>query len=222
MGTGIHAQVTVEGVVGCPAAAMSETVDVESIVVDRQTAAAGGGVVGELTVERPVGEESIADESTAESTPDRIERVFADDERSVYRFVTESGDCPCGHIPDHDCPLREVRADAGALSLSFIAPDVETLRSILADLQSCSTAVRVQRLTQSTPNDEQRLLFVDREAFTDRQYEVLRTAHEMGYFARPKRADSAAVAAELDISVATFSEHLAVTQEKLLDQLLAV
>jgi hypothetical protein len=63
---------------------------------------------------------------------------------------------------------------------------------------------------------------VDRTAFTDRQCEVLRTAHEMGYFDRPRESDSATVAAALGVSTATFSEHLSAAQDTLLDQLLAV
>ncbi|WP_117595496.1 MULTISPECIES: helix-turn-helix domain-containing protein [Haloprofundus] len=212
MDGGIHAQVVVNGVEGCPAASMSETLEIESVTVDRRSELRGGAVVGDVTVGETAAEEE---------TPESVERVFADETRSVYRFENPAGDCPCGRLPDHDCPVREVRADSGSLSLSFIAPDVQTLQSIVADLQSCCDTVRVQRLTQSTSSARRRLLFVNRQAFTDRQYEVLRTAHEMGYFARPKRADSATVAAELGISVATFSEHLAVTQEKLLDQLLA-
>ncbi|KTG07646.1 bacterio-opsin activator [Haloprofundus marisrubri] len=210
MDAGIHAQIQVSGVEGCPAASLSEDVEIESVVLDRQTGSRDGTVVGEVTVDHA---------DTEMEAPEGVQRVFDDDTRSVYRFVNRTGDCPCGRVPDHGCPVRTVRADSGSLLLSFIASDVQTLRSIVTDLRSCCGAVRVQRLTQSTP-ESQRLLFVNREAFTDRQYEVLQTAHEMGYFARPKRADSAAVAAELGISVATFSEHLAVAQEKLLDQVL--
>lgn len=211
MDSGINAQVAVSGVEACPVDSLGEEVEVESVVTDRRTASAGGGVVGEVTLDTASG---------TESPPAGADRVFADDAQSVYRFTNRSGDCPCGRIPDHGCPVRAVRADAEALSLSFVAPDLETVRSIVADLRSCCASVRVRRLTRSTPDDRRALLFVDRTAFTDRQYEVLRTAHEMGYFARPKRADSADVADALGVSVATFSEHLAVAQEKLLDRLL--
>lgn len=210
----VHAQVTVRGVENCPVAAVSEEFEVESVVTDRRTGSAEDGVVGEVTLDRS---------GPPESEPDRVDRVFADDVRSVYRFTNAGGDCPCGRIPDHGCPVRDIRAEAGSLTLSFVAPDVEALREIVADLRSCCQTVRVERLTRSAPDAEgRRLLLVDRAAFTDRQYEVLRTAHEMGYFANPKRADSADVAGALDISVSTFSEHLTVAQEKLFDQLLAV
>ncbi|WP_224447957.1 helix-turn-helix domain-containing protein [Haloprofundus salilacus] len=213
MNSGIYAQLSVSDVEGCPAAAISEEFEVESVVAERRTASAGGGVVGEVTLEHA---------SDAAPDPEAAERVFTDDAQSVYRFANEGEDCPCRRVPDHGCPVREIRATGGSLVLSFVAPDVETLRSIVADLQSCCAAVSVRRLTRSTPDEGRTLLFVNRSAFTDRQYEVLRTAHEMGYFAHPKRADSADVAAALDISVATFSEHLSVAQRKLLDQLFAV
>ena len=211
MDSGVNAEVAVSGVESCPVDALDGACEVESVVTDRRTAAAGGGVVGEVTLDTASG---------PESPPARADRVFADGERSTYRFTNPSADCPCGRIPDHGCPVHEVRADAGWLSLSFVAPDLETLRSIVADLRSCCASVRLRRLTRSTSEDSRALLFVDRTALTDRQYEALRTAHEMGYFARPKQADSADVADELGVSPATFSEHLAVAQEKLLDQLL--
>jgi predicted DNA binding protein len=43
----------------------------------------------------------------------------------------------------------------------------------------------------------------------------------MGYFETPKRVGNADVAERLGIAGPTFSEHLAVAQRKLLDQLLA-
>jgi predicted DNA binding protein len=55
---------------------------------------------------------------------------------------------------------------------------------------------------------------------TDRQREVLRTAHEMGYFEYPRGANAGEVATALDIEPSTFTEHLNAAQSKLLDELL--
>lgn len=211
MDSGIHVQLAVEGVSDCPVSSVSETVDVESITTSRQTASDEGGLVGEFTV---------SDTDTPGVSTDAATRVFSDGPESVYRYTTDGDECPCGRLPAHGCPVRDVSADSGTVVLSFIAPDVETLRAVVTDLQSCCETVRVRRLTRSTTDDRQSLLVVDRTAFTDRQYEVLQTAHEMGYFAQPKEASSADVAARLGISVPTFSEHLAVSQQKLMDQLL--
>jgi predicted DNA binding protein len=42
----------------------------------------------------------------------------------------------------------------------------------------------------------------------------------MGYFGRPREANATEVAAELGINPATFSEHLATAQAKLLEDVL--
>ncbi|EJN61186.1 helix-turn-helix domain-containing protein [Halogranum rubrum] len=213
MDSGIHVQLAVEGVSSCPVTSVSETVDVESITTSRQTASDERTVVGEFTV---------SETGDADAARDVADRVFSDGAESVYRYTTDGDECPCGRVPTHGCPVRDVSAESGTVVLSFIAPSVETLRAVVTDLRSCCESVRVRRLTHSTADDQQSLLVVDRTAFTDRQYEVLQTAHEMGYFAQPKESSSTDVAARLGISVPTFSEHLAVSQRKLMDQLLDV
>lgn len=210
---GVHAELEVDGPTGCPVAPMSEELEVESVVTDRQAASRGGSVVGEVTVRDAGGDPSV---------PDEAERVFADGSRSVFRFETAGEDCPCGRVPNHGCPVRAIDADGGTVAVSFVAPDVETVRGVVSDLRSRCDTVCVRRLVQSDPEGGDSLVLVDRSAFTDRQYEVLNTAHEMGYFERPKEADSADVASALGVSVSTFSEHLAVAQSKLLNQILRV
>ena len=217
MDSGIHVQLAVDGVSDCPVSSVSETVDVTSITTSRGTASDERSVVGEFTVAE------TADTEAAGDAPDDVaDLVFADGDDAVYRYTTDSETCPCGRLPTHGCPVRDVSAESGTVVLSFIAPDVERLQTVVTDLRSVCETVRVRRLTRSAADDQQSLVVVDRTAFTDRQYEVLRTAHEMGYFAQPKEATSADVAARLGISAPTFSEHLAASQRKLLDQLLAV
>jgi predicted DNA binding protein len=80
----------------------------------------------------------------------------------------------------------------------------------------------VRRLVRSgDEGPEEDLVLVDRSDLTDRQREVLATAHEMGYFAYPKRANAERVAAELDIGPSTFAEHVAAAQDKLLAAVLS-
>jgi predicted DNA binding protein len=50
---------------------------------------------------------------------------------------------------------------------------------------------------------------------------VLRTAHQLGYFEHPKGANAGEVAESLDITTATFIQHLSAAQQKLLDSVLA-
>lgn len=51
---------------------------------------------------------------------------------------------------------------------------------------------------------------------TDRQREVLETAFEEGYYEWPRECAGEDIAAELDISSATFSEHIQAAERKLL------
>jgi predicted DNA binding protein len=202
MATGIHAQFELHGA-GCPAAALSEAGTVKSVTVDR----GDSGVVGEVTVEG----------TDAGAAVDDAEEVFADGSRSVYRF-SHDDECPCSRVPNHGCPVREIRAEGSRLRLTLIVPDRETLRTVAAELRAYCDDVRVRRLVRS--GDEDRTLLVaDRSAFTDRQFEVLETAHEMGYFDSPKRATADTVAGELGIAVSTFVEHLSTAQTKLFDQI---
>jgi predicted DNA binding protein len=62
---------------------------------------------------------------------------------------------------------------------------------------------------------------VDRGKLTDRQLEVLETAHGMGYYQYPRGANASEVAEALDICPSTLAEHLAAAQTKLLDDVLA-
>jgi hypothetical protein len=210
MATGIHVQFELHGVAGCPATALSEEATIESVTVDQRGQGDRSSVVGEMTVE-----------GAGDATVDAAEAVFAGDSKSVYRY-SHDDECPCSRVPNHGCPLRDVRADGGRLRLTFIVPDLDTLRTIASELQSCCADATVRRLVQSGATaDDPTLLVADRNAFTDRQFEVLETAHEMGYFDSPKGANADAVADELGIAVSTFVEHLSTAQTKLFDQLIS-
>lgn len=209
MASGIHAELELRGVTGCPASSLSEAVTVDSVTVDR-----GESVVGEVTVDHD-------GEVGTETDVDGAEAVFEDGSQSVYRY-THDHECPCTRVPDHGCPVRGLQAIDGRLHVTFITPDLDTLRAVASDLESCCADVTVRRLVRAgASEDDPSLLVADRNAFTDRQYEVLQTAHEMGYFDSPKRAKSDAVADELGVSVSTFVEHLSVAQTKLFDQIIA-
>lgn len=57
---------------------------------------------------------------------------------------------------------------------------------------------------------------VIQDRLTDRQWEVLETAYRLGYFERPRVRTGEEVAARLDITSATFSQHLRAAQRNLL------
>lgn len=58
-------------------------------------------------------------------------------------------------------------------------------------------------------------------SLSTRQAEVLELAHEAGYFDWPRRTDAETLADQLDISHATFLEHLRKSEKKIIDEALS-
>ncbi|WP_226005491.1 helix-turn-helix domain-containing protein [Natrinema salinisoli] len=216
MASGIRAEIKIDDPPDCVVAQASAETDGRVTSVSRST--------NPSTPER-VTEEFMLE---AETYPDELDvnadlsPIFAYGSSSVYRFQRELGcGCPCECIERHDCPVIDIRTQGASLHLTFHAPDMQDLQAIIGDLRERYATLDVQRLLQSQQDhDDRNLVFVDRSTLTDRQTEVLETAHRMGYFEHPKRANAGEVAAELDITGTTFTEHLAAAQTKLLDAIL--
>jgi hypothetical protein len=219
MDPGIHAELAVTGESVCPIADASETARVRSVA--RAAVPAGDDAPVEFTAEDAPEADLVGGESAA-----ALEEVFRHDDGVVYRFERPAGTetaCACEAVERHGCPVRHLRADDGVVVLSFVAPDLDVLRAVVEDLRATHDGVSLRRLSRSATPDadgEGDLVLVDRSAFTDRQREVLRTAHEAGYFDHPKGANATEVAAELGINRSTFAEHLAAAQSRLLDAVL--
>jgi predicted DNA binding protein len=210
----IRAEIEASGPGCCPVARASADAGASISHVARSTAANPDEVVTE---------EFAIDDDAPTLPREDFETVLEFDSRDVYRFERgQNRGCVCECIERYGCPVSDVHARDGRLCVSFYAADVETVQDVVADLQDWFEDISLRQLTQSGERDEQDFVFVDRERLTARQREVLETSVEMGYFDHPKGANGAEVAAELGISPATFSEHLAVAQRKLLDSVLDV
>ena len=216
MASGIRAEIKIDDPADC--------------VVTQAAAAASGTVQSVSKSTNPDAPERVTEEFMleAETYPEEFETdveltsVFSYGSSEVYRFERELGrGCPCEWIERHDSPVIDVRTQGSSLYSTFHAPDMEGLQAIIGDLQTQFSTLDVQRLLQSQQDHaEQNLVFVDRNTLTTRQLEVLETAHRMGYFEHPKRANAGEVADELGITGTTFTEHLAAAQTKLLDAIL--
>lgn len=216
MADGIRAEVSIDAPAECPVAMTAGALDAPTNSVSRTAAP---------DPDAPVTEEFLieADEAAAEDLDEDVEPVFTYGSKTVFRFQRERGiGCPCERIEQFDCPITDIHTRGDTLHLTFHAPDMARLQDALGQLLEGYPNASVDRLIHSSQDaDETSLVFVDRSQLTDRQEEVLRTAHEMGYFERPKGANASEIAAELGISPSTFSEHLAAAQTKLLDAVLS-
>lgn len=219
MSSGIRAEVTVPGADPCPVARTSKDREVTAYTVSKSVnPAVPEHVTEEFAVEVETGEEP------PELDEERVTKVFETNDQTIYRFE-RAGDrgCPCECVEMHGFPVISSRAVDGALHLVFHTPDQEGLRCVIESLSDRYPQVEVSRLVQShsgrgaSPGS---LEFFDKGQFTDRQQEVLETAHREGYFRHPKGANAGEIAEMLDITTATFIQHLSAAQQKLLDAIL--
>ncbi|WP_420028467.1 helix-turn-helix domain-containing protein [Haloglomus litoreum] len=208
---GIRATVEFTEPEGCPvtdvAAAAGVTVDSVSRTACASDCAA---CVTEFAVE-------------SEDAPETdLEPVFAHGSIRWYRF--RHGDevrCPCECLGRLGCPVARYVTDGTTLTLVFHAGDYDELQTAIGALREGFPGVDIKRFVRA-PTEDRRgdSVLVDRGRLTARQLEVLETAHEMGYFERPRRANGREVAAAMDIDPSTFSEHLAAAERKLLAEVL--
>lgn len=204
MTTGVLATVTVRNPEACPVASLSDGGHIQSV-------SQGQPSDGSIPVEVTASEEMPNDDGIAE-------QVFSYESETVYRLERDVGQgCACERVELHGCPVRNVTARDGKLVLTFIAPDLEMLRTVIDTLRDGAATVSIKCLRRSGNEDEAEPVFVDKSAFTPRQREVLQRAHEMGYFAHPKHANAGEVAADLGIAASTLAEILSAAQTKLMD-----
>ncbi|MFC7133865.1 MULTISPECIES: helix-turn-helix domain-containing protein [Salinibaculum] len=206
--TGVRTELVFERAEGCPAAQAST--QVPSAISDiTWTEGKDGTVKEQVTTD---GSEDLPS----------FDPVFDYGSEQVYEFERPSSDpCICEHIQQSLGPVREVFAEDGDLHVRLHTTDVDALRELLVDLREDFGGVSVEYLVRSVDaEDGSELVPVDMRQLTDRQREVLETAHEMGYFEYPRDANATEVSRELGIEPSTFSEHLAAAQGKLLDELM--
>lgn len=176
------------------------------------------------TTVSPADEPGAVSELVLAGTPDAdvdLTEVFEYGGATVYRTPHGEADCPCTTLARHGCPVHRYVARDGRLRIVFHVPEFETLQTVMGIFRERYPPVDVQRLLQPPVDasaDDQ--VLVNRGKLTDRQFEVLQTAHGMGYFDHPRAANATEIAAELDIAQSTFTEHLMAAQRKLLEDII--
>lgn len=220
---------------------MSQGIHVEISVGDPDTCqvapkSADGKTISSVSMcPHPEQEDRVIQEFTMPAESDRVEfdggsavsgadvrNVFTSGSREIYRITRQSPQpCVCESIKQYGCPVRDVTAVDGTLYMTFVASDHDTLQDLLTTLANRYDKMNLRRALRSSESSEsERLKVIDVGVLTDRQKEVLATAHREGYFEHPKEASARDVADQLGIVRSTFTEHLAAAQRNLLDELL--
>ncbi|SDF69818.1 helix-turn-helix domain-containing protein [Halorientalis regularis] len=151
-----------------------------------------------------------------------LKPVFSHGSTTRYRIAHGEGvTCPCECLGQFGCPVTRYVAREGRLTVVFHAADYDELQTVVGELRERFPEINIKRFVRAPAGETaEDSVLVDRSKLTDRQLEVLETAHEMGYFENPRRANATEVAAELDINPSTFREHLSAAETKLLGDLL--
>jgi predicted DNA binding protein len=214
MPDGVRAELAVHEPANCPLAALADESDAP--LTDVTWARRAGSVAEEFRV--------TSDAAEAAAALDAVTPVVDVGEERVYRIERDpDATCACEIVESLGSPVADVRLRDGTLVLTLHLESVERLRTVVGELAGAADRVELNYLVatgEGTAGDDGDPTVVDRSRLTDRQREVVRTAHRMGYFAYPREANATAVADELGIGPSTFAEHLAAAQRTLLDDLL--
>ncbi|WP_254538304.1 bacterio-opsin activator domain-containing protein [Halomarina litorea] len=122
-------------------------------------------------------------------------------------------------LADHGAVLHRVDAGESATSLVVEVPETVDVHHISRLVSNAVGPIdlRSKRTLDQSSTHDLRARFLDR--VTDRQLEVVQTAHYSGFFESPRESTGEEVAATLDISPAAFYRHVRTVQRKLFSTL---
>lgn len=155
-------------------------------------------------------------EAVAEARP-----LAGSGDRGLVELVVSDG-CPARSLAVRGAvPTTVEGTPGGGTIVAEIMPGDDPSEIVDAMLEEHAVELVAKRTrTDPTPlvdSDELRPAVL--EQLTDRQREVLRAAHDAGYYERPRGKTGEEIARELDISPTTFQEHVRAAERKLVTSL---
>ncbi|EMA59125.1 bacterio-opsin activator domain-containing protein [Halorubrum lipolyticum] len=161
---------------------------------------------------------SRADPAPLPSSVLAVEAVRAVGGDDDPRFaVTVTAPTLSGRLADYGAEVEDLRADADGVDVTLTLPQSADVRLLIEALEKGYREVELRARRERKPSERGPETFsasvTDR--LTDRQREVVRTAHLSGYFEWPRASTGEEVAETLDITQPTFNRHLRTTESTL-------
>ncbi|WP_459192809.1 helix-turn-helix domain-containing protein [Halosimplex sp. J119] len=157
--------------------------------------------------------------SETEPVVERLVDRHTDNGVVVFR-VEDPSECVASTLADQEAFIRDLWArDGSGRAVAEVMPSRDAgavVESVLDEHPSVDLVAKRDRPRDGPLFLRQHVQDVLAKRLTDRQREVLVTAYRTGYFERPRETTGTEVAARLDISPSTFSQHLRAAQRKLL------
>ena len=152
---------------------------------------------------------------------DTLEARVLASRNSTGLFELEVTDrCPAVQLATSEAIPKTVTSEGGTgrIEATIVPPpDPSSVVEQFQDEFPAATLVEISEAERPVPLfSGSELALTLEERLTDRQLEVLQAAYEAGYYERPREATGEDIAATLDISVATFSQHIRVAERRLL------
>ena len=162
---------------------------------------------------------SVIDMYTAsQCDDDRLTLLSEFKNGRLYRyFGTRSGDCPSLVLEQMGHPPVNVIAANGDLTVTVYHNSRTEIRSIITTLRDLSIPTELMSITKCEMFEYGRQRTSLRDLMTERQYEVLQTAYQSGYYRHPKEANISDLSKKLDLHPSTVRQHLSAAEEKLLN-----
>lgn len=137
-----------------------------------------------------------------------------------------SGQCPAVALAEQNALPRRVNSvDGEGRIVAEVPPDEDAgdiVDEFLAEHPDAELVARRQQPYTTPLFSHREFQQVVEEELTERQRDVLSTAHEAGYYEWPREMSGEELAAELDISPPTFQQHLRSAERKLVTALFEV
>lgn len=210
----VHARLTVRPTRSCPVTKLADEYGIRELVPAGEVERAPQTVVETTDPEglRALGAHPVlrVGDATVCRLPS-LERVDGDTAACGHDRCLAHGYGFLPVVPYH------TRWTGGRLRCSFAAIDRDEIQRVVRAFGAADFLVELDQLVPGGEEGFDRPAVLDLDQLTDRQREVARTAVERGYF-DPDGPSAAELAAALDISKATLSEHLGAVEAELLTQ----
>jgi hypothetical protein len=161
--------------------------------------------------------EEQLDEQRLDSIECVIDWEWVGEKQDTYLYILEieALEMPDTMATDHQDLVGMCDPTVGdrGLMLSLVGSH-EAIREVLRNFEEAGVVPSLEKFAEyGIGEDEQSML-------TERQYEVLTTAYEMGFYEVPKAASVNDVAEEIGLNGATVSEHLQRAERNILSQVI--
>ncbi len=165
--------------------------------------------------------EAVIEYCTGIESIDAVTEISGDEGSHLFEFRLGPGSL-IANLAERGVKTRTITVDGGSGRLTLELPPAADSRAIAQRLRDRypQTDLVAYRERERPPTTKQEFIADLKERLTDRQLTALRSAYVSGYYDSSRRTSGDELAESMDISRATFHQHLRAAERKLLAEFL--